>query len=121
MYLRLMYQVDHVQNMFPDGNTFPHLSRQVGLGGLMTALVRLTTKHRIKRLSYLICGLHILMLGPKDVVHASQHVTTSLIVRRLPEIIFLSYTTRSSGLGLWRTFLRENELLVLTDQHDIDV
>ena len=87
----------------------------------MTALVGLTTEHRIQRLSYLICGLHVLMLGPKDVVHACQHVTTSLIVRCLPEIIFLSYITRGSGVGFWRTFLRENELLVLTDQHDVNI
>ena len=85
----------------------------------MTALVGLSTEHGIQRLPYLICSLHILMFGPKDVVHASQHVTTSLIVRRLLEIIFLSYTTRGSGVGLWRTFLCENELLVLTYQHDV--
>ena len=35
------------QNMFPNGNSFPHLCRQVGLGSLMTALVGLSAKHGI--------------------------------------------------------------------------
>ena len=61
------------------------------------------------------------MLRPEDVVHASQHVATGLVICQLPGIIFLSYITRGSGMGLWRTLLRENELLVLTNQHNIYV
>ena len=61
------------------------------------------------------------MLRPEDVVHACKYVATGLVIRHLLRIIFLSYNTRGIGVGLWRTLLCENELLVLTYQHDINV
>ena len=100
MYLRLVHQVDHVQNMFPDLNSFLHLSVHVATSSFMTALVRLLPKHGLERFPYLICSLHVLMLLPKNIVHASKHVTASFVVGMNSTIISLSYSTRSISRGL---------------------
>ena len=74
MYLRLVHQVDHVQNMFPNQNSFLHLSVHVATSSFMAALVRLLPKHGLERFPYLICSLHVLMFLPNNIVHASKHL-----------------------------------------------
>ena len=81
----------------------------------MMALVRLLPKHGLEIFPYLICSLHVLMLLPKNIVHARKHVTTGFVVGMNPTIISFSYSMRSISRGLWRTFLSENELLVRTN------
>ena len=81
----------------------------------MTSLVKLLPKHGLERFPYLICSLHVLMLLPKNIVHASKHVTAGFVAGMNPTIISFLYSTRNNTKGLWRTFLSENELLVLTN------
>ena len=99
MYLRLAHQVEHVQNMFPDRNSFLHLSVHVATSSFMMSQVILLPKHGLERFPYLICSLHVLMLLPNNIVHASKHVTTSFVVGMNPTIISFSYSTRSISRG----------------------
>ena len=115
MYLRLVHQIDHVQNMFHDRNSFLNLSVHVATSSFMKTLVRLLPKHGLNRFPYLICSLHVLMLLPKNIVHASKHVTAGFVIVMNLTIISFSYSTRTISRGLWRTFLSENELLILAN------
>ena len=63
----------------------------------MTTLVRLLPKYGLERFPYLICSLHVLMLLPKNIVHASKHVTAGFVIGMNPTIISFSYSTRSRG------------------------
>ena len=65
----------------------------------MTTLVRLLPKHGLERFPYLICSLRVLMLLPKDIVHASKQVTTSFVVGMNPTIISFSCSTRTISKG----------------------